>query len=154
MTPVPTPSVTPVFASDEEALAAAEESYKRYISMEDSIAQEGGRDPERLAEIVTDEWLQTEFDTFERFRQSGRLQVGSTSVTDVELQRVDEFKDGTAEVVVYVCVDFSDTSFVDASGAQVAPEGPRTLTLEATFVASDVNHLLLKGNEPWSESIC
>ena len=44
----PTPTVTPLFASDEEALAAAEEAYAAYLAMSDEITSDGGERPERI----------------------------------------------------------------------------------------------------------
>ena len=41
-TPAPQPTSTPVFASEEEALAAAVEAYAGYLEMSDLIASEGG----------------------------------------------------------------------------------------------------------------
>ena len=44
----PSPSATPVFASDAEALAAAEKAYAAYLKVSDEIANDGGKDPDRI----------------------------------------------------------------------------------------------------------
>ena len=54
---VSSPTATPVFASDEEALAAAVEAYEKYLAVSDQIAQEGGAGADSFADVVTDEWL-------------------------------------------------------------------------------------------------
>ncbi|HEU4807654.1 MAG TPA: hypothetical protein VFT01_05275, partial [Homoserinimonas sp.] len=63
--PPPEPSTEPVFASDEEALAAATDVYKAYLAMSDLIAQEGGREPERLEPYVSVDLLKEEEQAFE-----------------------------------------------------------------------------------------
>ena len=45
VTPPPTSDLEPVFASDEEALAAAEEAYGAYLAAADEILSSGGADP-------------------------------------------------------------------------------------------------------------
>ena len=57
-TPVPTPTsatptVAPVFATEEEALAAATEAYAAYQELIDRIFSEGGKAPSRIAAVVT-----------------------------------------------------------------------------------------------------
>ena len=47
--PAPSPSVTPVFASDEEALAAAKDAYTAYLKVSDQILVDGGANPDRIA---------------------------------------------------------------------------------------------------------
>jgi len=153
VTAPPTPSATPVFASDEEALAAAEEAYAAYTVVEDQIARDGGSQPERLESLVTPEWYKHEAASFETFRVSGNRQLGSTSIRSTELQQVFPLPEGGASVVIYVCVDFSGTSFVDADGNTLDRAGPVTATFQVTFEAPE-DVLLLSGSEPWSESIC
>lgn len=154
VTPVPEPSVTPLFASDEEALAAAEAAYREYTAVEDAVARDGGTGAERLAPLVTPEWLEHETEAFDRFKETGMHQVGSTAVTGTTLQRWGPLDAETAEVVIYACVDFSATSFVDAVGATRESAGPRATTIEVTFQASSSDHLLLSASEPWPTSAC
>lgn len=152
--PTPEPSSTPVFASEEEALAAAEAAYAAYLAVSDAIAQEGGANPERLADLVTPEWLDKELDVFAQFADSGRRQVGATSFRNMVLQQITQ-DTGGAEIVTYVCTDFSATSFVDSSGTDVTSE-ERILaaSLELIFEQGG-GGLLLSGSEPWSgESFC
>ena len=42
-TPTPTAAATPAFASDEEALAAAEKAYAAYLAVLDDVTADGGR---------------------------------------------------------------------------------------------------------------
>ncbi len=43
--PTAVPTGTPVFASEEEALAAAIEAYEAYLAVSDAILPDGGRGP-------------------------------------------------------------------------------------------------------------
>src|SRR5690606_29904088 len=53
--PAPAPSGTPVFASDEEALAAAEAVYARFRKLADNVGHAGWRDPSSLSSVLTGE---------------------------------------------------------------------------------------------------
>ena len=148
------PTAVPLFASDEGALAAAEEAYTKYLAASDQIAQEGGANPERLADYVTDDWLLEEADAFTRLADTGRRQVGTTLLRRAEMQRYDVASSGD-EVVIYACVDFGSSYFVDAQGAVVTPPEQSTLvTFEIQLVAVQ-DRLLIAGSELWeSESVC
>src|SRR5690554_677027 len=119
--PPPESTTEPVFASDEEALAAATDAYEEYLAMSDLIAQEGGKDPERIAPFVTEEWLEEELTGFELLRDSGRRINGSSSFTNVRIQQNQQEEDGRAYVVIYVCSDESEIQVVDARGDDVTP---------------------------------
>src|SRR4051812_14875779 len=68
VTSPPTSDAQPVFASDEEALAAAEEAYGAYIAMVDEILRNGGDDGDRLAPLVSPELLAQQEEGFAAFR--------------------------------------------------------------------------------------
>jgi hypothetical protein len=147
--PVPTVEATlePLFESDEEALAAAEELFIKYLAVSDLVAQEGGADPERLAEYVTQEWLDTEVEAFEKLAESGVRQVGTSRYSDATLQQA-----SIDVVVMYVCTDSSGTRFVNGEGADVTPvDRQLNLRLEVTFAGSAEGDLLLDGISPWSD---
>src|SRR5690606_24012229 len=69
VTPPPEPSTTPIFASDEEALAAATEAYEAYLAMSDLIAQEGGVNPERIESVAVRKALADALEGFSVFRE-------------------------------------------------------------------------------------
>src|SRR5690606_12956298 len=115
--PPPEPTSEPVFASDEEALAAATDAYKAYLAMSDLIAQEGGKDPERIAPYVTEEWLEQELTGFEELQSARRHQSGSGSIRSSQLQ----LHLSTA-VGAYYCTDLSDIRVLSDEGGDVTPE--------------------------------
>ena len=158
VSPTPRPSSTPVFASEEEALAAAEAAYARYLEVSDAIAADGGANPERLQQLATPEWFLQEQVAFEEFASSGNHQTGSTSFRNSELQQLIDEGGGAASVVMYVCLDASATRIVDGGGVDVTPANrPTSVSLEVTFdvPSADPSHLRLANNEPWpGESFC
>lgn len=148
--PTPEPSATPVFASEEEALAAAEEAYAAYLAVSDAIAQDGGANPQRLADFVTPEWLEKEVAGFEQLAASGRTQTGQTSARGTTLQQYSQ-EGAVATVIAYVCTDFSGTRFVDSTGADVTPvDRIINVSLQVSFETGAENGLLISGSEPWS----
>jgi len=149
--PEPHASPTPLFATEDEALAAAEEAYAAYLRVSDLIASEGGANPERIAPYVTGEWLQVELSAFRSFEATGKRIVGATTVTSTALQRLDQDHD-QIELVVYSCSDVSGSRVIDKSGADVTPQDrPEMVNLQLTFVAKAGLPLKLDGSEPWSD---
>ena len=148
----PTPTATPVFASEEEALAAAEAAYAAYSEVSDLIAAEGGSDPDRLAPYVTAEQLDNERETAEFFRSNKIHAVGRATTTKVVLQQYSEVAGG-AEIVAYVCVDVSGVAIVDAVGNDVTPvDRPEIASLEVLFVGEAADQLLIASSEQWSDT--
>jgi len=154
VTPAATSSSKPLFASDEEALAAATKAYAAYLQMSDLIAQEGGASPERLAPLVTSEWLKKEVAVFEKFATTNRHQLGVSTFNNVVVQQV--YDNLSAEAVtVYLCEDVSATRFADASGQDVTPlERQVLVSLEVTLQekASEKSSLVISEIQPWSGS--
>ena len=153
VTPTPEPTSTPVFASEEEALAAATAAYAAYLAVSDQIGADGGANPERLKPLVTAEWLAKEVGAFKEFSSTGWRQSGLTTLRSSALQ---QFSDDS--VTLYVCTDANETRFYDSSGADVTPAVRQTeSSLEVSFAigASADGRLLLEGNDPWAaESFC
>lgn len=137
VTPAPASSSKPLFASDEDALAAATKAYAAYLKMSDQIAQEGGVNPQRLSPLVTPEWLGKQIAVFDKFAETGNRQTGTTTFTVNRLQKVDDNGRGEATVVVYVCTDLSSTKILNSSGADVTPADVQTtVPFEESFVST------------------
>jgi hypothetical protein len=153
--PPPAANADPVFASDEEALAAATEAYKAYLAMSDLIAQEGGKDPERIAPYVTEELLEQELLWNGAFATSRTHLAGNQNVRSTELQQISA-ESGQTFVAIYACVDVAAVKVLDESGIDVTtPALGDVLAQEVTFAALNKSRLILTGVEPWSgESFC
>lgn len=127
-TPPPTPSQTPVFASDEEALAAAEEAYGKFLSASDSVLSNGGHYDDELKAMATDAVIAKEMASFETFRTNGWHLVGS-SAFEMTLQRYEP-----DTIVTYSCDDIASTDVLDDSGASVvSADRPTRVPFEVTF---------------------
>ncbi len=151
----PTPSATPIFASEEEALAAAEEAYAAYRQMSDVISGEGGEDAERIASFVTEPRLADELRGFATLRESGLRITGEASFEVLSIQRYEEFG-GDAEVVFYACSDLSESRVLDGTGADVTPEDRvDRLVLEVVLRTVDgASPLLLESDNAWPGESC
>jgi predicted PhzF superfamily epimerase YddE/YHI9 len=146
----PTPEPTPLFASDEEALAAAEAAYGRYLEVSDSVATGGWADTAPLSSVETGRALKSDLDTIAEYRKAGLVGTGTTTYSNFSLQRFDG-----RSIVTYVCLDVSATDIVDSDGASVVPiDRPpkQALTVEFEKVHDS---LLIERSEVWSGgSVC
>jgi hypothetical protein len=151
----PTPTATPIFASEEEALAAAEEAYAAYREMSDQISAEGGVDPERIAPFVTDSRLADELRVFATLREASLRIEGEASFEVLSVQRYEEFG-GDAEVVFYACSDLSGSRVIDEDGEDVTPLDRRDrLMLEVVLRTLEGQlPLLLESDSVWPGEDC
>lgn len=151
VTPAPTStSGSPVFASDEEALAAAEEAYRAYLAVSDQIANDGGADPERIAALVTSERLADELRGSETFETQGIRTEGSTKFENLGLQEVQDR--GSVRVSFYACWDASDVRVLNDLGEDITPaDRINRQRLEIVVVASDPKEpFVLESDDLWS----
>jgi hypothetical protein len=155
--PVPTPSATPLFASDAEALAAAEEAYAAYLAVTDAIFADGGKDPERLLEVATREVFEAQLEGYVSAANEGWTGVGSTTLDSVTLERYDP-GNARSTVSIYGCVDLSEVDVVDSSGVSVvSPTRPNRTPIQATLDSSGGARfpLIVSGERPWTgENFC
>ncbi len=144
---VVTPSATPapVFATDAEALAAAEKAYAAYLGMSDLIAKEGGRDPERIAPFVTEEQLVEELEGFASLAVGGFRTTGYSTSFGAVLQNQYQ-SGGSYIVVIYACSDVRQVKVISADenvsrdNSEVVP-----FPIELEFV-SDLNEETNRGD--------
>ena len=154
-TATPRPSSTPIFASDEEALAAAETAYAAYLKLADQIFVEGGVNPERLSAVATGSFLSTSVEGYQDAESRGWQSTGGTVFRGMTLQSYDRVGD-KAVVIVYVCEDVSMVNVVDGAGLSVvSPNRPNTTLFQSTFdLDPERKDLLLAGREAWSNDPC
>jgi hypothetical protein len=145
LVPDPEPTTTPVFANDEEALAAAEEAYAAYIAVSDQILIDGGINPERLLEVATQEVYDTQLEGYEMLAANSWRSTGGTMVDSVQIQYFD-----SATVAVYACVDVSKVDVLNRDGnSVVAADRPARSAFEI-FFDYDKTKLLVAGQEVWT----
>jgi hypothetical protein len=161
--PTPTPTATasssaePIFASDEEALAAATEAYERYRSVSATVTAEGGVDAERIDPTVTSDYAMTLHEEFAALAEAGLTIVGATRVHGATLAE-SAYDEQGATVSIYFCRDVGSVRVLGADGSDVTPaDRDDTLPTQAYFVSAshDPAVLLVDGVELWSgEDFC
>ncbi len=155
--PAPTPTATtsdaaePIFASDEEALAAAVEAYEAYIAVSQQIGEDGGSDPERILAVATREYADEVVSDFESMSAQGLKVIGANSLDTTSLIEHSE-EAGAAQVSIYGCVGVGTTQIVDESGNDLTPaERSNKVPLVLNFVSAEVpGVLILSGSDLWS----
>ena len=134
----------PLFASDEEALAAAQAAYANYLEVSDQIARDGGANPERLKGLVSPDQYLSEVEPFTAMVKEGSAQTGQSGFDSFHLQSVT-----SDEVTAYLCLDNSNVSMTTTSGETKSPSTPRWPLL-VKFNLDSNNKLVLSGSETWS----
>lgn len=148
----PTPTSPPIFASEEEALAAAEDAYAAYLEMSALIAIDGGANPERIAPFVTEEQLADELEGSQYFVENGIHASAGGTIVSTTLQQYSE-SGRSAEVVVYVCLDVSAVRILDSSGADVTPaDRAPHVALEVVLDGDSSEKLLIVDSQQWPNS--
>ena len=138
------PTDAPLFASDAEALAAAEEVYREYLRVSSEIDTSAGVDD--LAPFVTATWLSNERKSRDDFESRGVHTEGQAGVRWVELQS----READA-VSVYVCLDLATTRLVDVDGVDVTPNDRGSEGLLLVRLKAPDQHLLVDWSELWSK---
>lgn len=148
-TSAPSASPTPVFASDAEALAAAEAAYAAYQAAVDEVLFDGGSDPGRLKRLVSKRVYADELKGFQLASSKGWRSTGGTTFDRFTLESYTP-SDPSAVVIAYVCSDVSAVNVFDASGASVVAESrPDRTPFEVTFALRD-GDLTVASNDVWS----
>ncbi|HWM32935.1 MAG TPA: hypothetical protein VNR36_01715, partial [Pseudolysinimonas sp.] len=148
--PGPAPSGTPVFASDEEALAAAEGAYQRYLDVTNAVGAGGWKDTSPLEDVERGDALADELATAESYREAGYRQVGETTFDSLLLQRFQAPEPGAILITVYLCLDVTNVDLLDEHGdSVVGPDRPDRQGVEVDIDDVD-GSLKLTRSEPWS----
>ncbi|CAN5173579.1 hypothetical protein BH11ACT3_BH11ACT3_01810 [soil metagenome] len=143
----PSPSSTPVFASEEEALAAAEEAYGAYLAMSDLISNDGGADPGRIHDVSAGDLADTELEGFAQLAAQGLRSVGTSQINNFVSQEVD--LSGSPIVVAYVCTDVSAVDVLNSSGSSVVSDSRPDLQPFAVAFDKFAGQLLPVSRDVW-----
>jgi hypothetical protein len=156
--PRPSPSSTALFASDEEALAAAEEAYREYQHVSDAILIDGGADPERLLEVATQAQYEYEKAGYDKILAANERGVGASKFDSMKLYKTDEDSAASHSPVlaVTVCDDYSDVEILDKAGnSVVSPDRPDRFPRIASFVQTENAKLQVASVTEWGgETFC
>ena len=148
------PTATPpVFASDDEALAAAEAAYAAYEALSDSITAQGGSDADRIALVASADYLPKLLTGFEGFSKTGLVSRGATTYDTASLIRNSLEPHGGVSIELYLCSDISSVRLFDMSGMDATPnERTNRIPLQVGFTSSaaDPSVLLIDKEDVWS----
>ncbi|TFD24312.1 hypothetical protein E3T31_03160 [Cryobacterium sp. TMS1-13-1] len=143
----------PIFASNDEALAAAEAAYAAYEALSDSITADGGTGGDRIEPAASPKYLPDLLDSFVGFSKTGFISRGSSTFDNVSLIRNSVEPRGGVSIELYLCSDISEVRLIDKTGADVTPAGRTNRTpLQVGFTSSAANPslLLLDKEDVWS----
>jgi hypothetical protein len=145
----PTASAPPVFASEEEALAAAEEAYAAYLAALDGALT--NYDTARLRKTSTGQALKEALASVEEFKKDARVLVGSSSADSITLIQYS----AAGDVSVYACLDVSATDVLGADGRSTVSEGrPLRYPMQIDAQIDDGEPLVISA-EVWDgENFC
>lgn len=150
-TPEPTPTPTAAFASEEEAFAAAEETYRAYTEALNAVDT---RDPmtfEPLYEYATGEFERSDREVFSMMYAEEYVIAGETRLLSFEGT---EAKAPFETVIAQICLDVSTTTVTDTAGkSQVDPNRPDTYALSVVFTEDD-SRLLIESADRIEDSNC
>ncbi|WP_239539551.1 hypothetical protein [Microbacterium sp. B35-04] len=125
----PTPTPTSAFASEEEAFAAAEATYRAYAAAENARREDPNAPDPQL--FLTGSALENHIDSQRRFDELGVHLVGDSVVTAFDGQSTSS---DLRRVIAVVCLDSSAARLLDSAGNVVTPEDrDATLALEASL---------------------
>ena len=153
--PEPAPSPTgPVFATEEEAFAAAEETYRAYV---EALNQVDLSDPETFEAVyawTTGDANANERKTLTQMHADGWNVSGETAVRSFRGKTADL---DSVQVDAVVCSDVSAVEVVDANGESVvSAERPDAYALAIEFVTSTATEtgLAIASSNAVEDSAC
>ena len=148
----PAPVITPMFASDAEALAAATDAYAAYVRVSDEITGEAGEGTQRIAPFVSKRQLKNEIKAFDYYSANSLSSQGHTKFDSVSLQSRVENLRGISLIVVYLCSDVAGISLLNVAGTAVTSTALATrYPLEVEFIATGktADLFLIDRSESW-----
>jgi hypothetical protein len=151
--PAPQSISTPIFANEDEALAAATKAYAAYSSASDAVTREGGQQGERIAKFVSMEQLARELKGFEYYRQKSLFSRGNTKFDSVRIENYSGTAAGDFELTIYLCSDVSGIRLLNSARADVTPvDLPNRSPLEVGFELGkdSQTQLVVSRSEIWS----
>jgi len=154
--PLPTATTEPVFANEEEALAAVTTLVQTFVTTINAISADGGADAERLRSVLANDLAETEIAGFASMAEKGWHTEGDATLKRTELAQWWPRPDAVNVVaVVRVCIDYSMLDVLGPDGSSVVrPERDELRAAELRVIA-DTNELLISTKEPLEGSeIC
>lgn len=153
----PSASPSPLFASEQDAVEAADAVIQEYWAATNTVFQAGGEGVELLRPLVTEERMESELVGVEIFQRGEFKQVGDYTIDTTQFQQMYE-SGGLTRLVVTTCVDYSAVRAFNPAGQEAirknaAPRFLHQVTLAAVTTSAE-HKLRLDDSEPWPDSTC
>jgi len=149
--PAPTPTQTPAFGSEEEAFAAAEETYEAYTKALNAVDASNPRTFEATYEYTSGSFQRSDRENFSFMKAEGVTIDGEAVVLSFAGA---ESSPTFEQVTALVCLDVSGVTVVDASGVSVVnPDRPDIYAVRATF-AFGGERMLVDAAERTEDETC
>ncbi|GAA3023978.1 hypothetical protein [Microbacterium dextranolyticum] len=127
-TPAPAPTPTPTgFASDEEAFAAAESTYRAYVNADNASRKDPTSTP-RPTDFLTGEALNAEMASERKFSDAGVKLTG-----DVLIASIRQLEASSTKAKIEACLDVTGTRVMNSEGVDVTPTD-RSAQMTATII--------------------
>ncbi|QAV69703.1 hypothetical protein ESZ53_04155 [Salinibacterium sp. UTAS2018] len=153
----PQPSATFVapYASDEEALAAAEAAYGEYLNAVNTALRTGVVEESVFESVTTGSELSDAIAVYSRIASEGKRSTADITFDQVTLQRYSTDESAHEVITIYLCEDLSKAFLVDESGERVKTEDVPPRTMQVTFdYSTDHDGLLLTDRQIWDDAPC
>lgn len=148
----PTPSASPLFASEEEALDAATAVYEEFLAVTGEILRNGGEGAESLEPLVSPEVFEQENEGFLSLQESGGRTDGQNRLEGIRLQQIAMGDPESFELQAYVCVNNTDARLIDGDGNDITnPDRTEVITLEVVFGSDPSGSLIIEAKDYWAD---
>ncbi|MDJ0339480.1 hypothetical protein [Cryobacterium sp. PH31-O1] len=145
----------PIFASNEEALAAAKAAYSNYLAAGDTAGEIGSDSWIGFLALSTGTEHDATVQSKELMKERGWSFIGVTRFDSMTVQSSRPLADSTWEIRTYLCLDLRDTDTVNEAGDSVVKEnGSLRSPMVVVFVTANANsnQLLISESPIWSGS--
>ncbi|WP_353814794.1 hypothetical protein [Agromyces sp. SYSU T00266] len=147
--PEPTPTTdaadAPLFANDEEALAAAVEAYEAYLDVEHRIMGPEQAPISSIRPVTTDSFGDELAGQYEELRAAGLHLEGTARIDSARLAQI--IQDSTAQATLYACSDVSHVRVIDKSGEDVTPV---RIDRVPVIIELETKAMLVAGSTTWT----
>ncbi|WAB83198.1 hypothetical protein OVN20_08865 [Microcella daejeonensis] len=148
----PTPTASPLFASEEEALEAAIAVWEEYNAVAYEVRQDEGRQPERLEPLLSAELYMDEVESIQEFVAAGTRTEGTSRSTGAKLQQFQSGPAGIAFVSFYACSINDEVVLLGEDGQPSETQPPVVeVTLEVIVESQESGDLFISKREFWAE---
>ncbi len=138
--PKPEPTPSAVFASEEEAFKAAEETYRAYTDALNSQRRgESGHNP---LDFLTGSALEDEITGQQEIVEQGLKLKGDVAVVRFERGSINQDR-SPIEIAGTVCLDTSQVRVTSADGEDLSPPDRESVAMKISFIATDERKVLI-----------